>query len=253
LSGLITEKDHEGETARFWNQLFIFEAYLSLSFGIVKHTLTFPIFSENTISLSDFYHPVLGKPIKNKLTSDSNLILFTGPNMSGKSTLLKAISLCVYLGHIGMGVPASKAVFPFFDTILIRISHNDDIINGYSHFMTEVIDLKKVVLEAVQERKCFAVFDELFIGTNIEDAVDISSATLNGLTKYKNSLFLISTHLHQLKETAVVRTKQASTWFLDCELDEENPLFTYKLKEGWSEVKVGRLLFNKEGLTDLFR
>ncbi len=172
--------------------------------------------------------------------------------MSGKSTLLKAISHCVYLGHLGLGVPASKAEMPFFETIVVKINHDDDIQNGYSHFMTEVVNVKNVAMEAESGKKCFAVFDELFMGTNIEDAVEISTTTIKGLTKYKNSLFFISTHLHQLKETEEVKTNKISGWFIECELNGMNPTFTFKVKEGWSEIKLGRILFENEGLNELF-
>ena len=83
-------------------------------------------------------------------------------------------------------------------------SYTDDISKGYSHFLNEIVDLKGVLIQAPAEKKCLAIFDELFKGTNMEDAVQISSATISGLTRFRNSLFFISTHLHQLKNTEPV-------------------------------------------------
>ena len=245
---LLSQKVNGGQFISFWKQFFLFEAYLSLSIGITKHGFVFPTFSETAFSLHHFYHPLLANPVKNSFTTSSNVILLTGPNMSGKSTFLKAVSLCVYLGHIGLGVPALKAEMPFYSTISVAINLNDDILSGYSHFMTEVINLKKVITEATNNEKCFAVFDELFRGTNIEDAVEISTTTIKGLTKFKNSIFFISTHLHQLKEIEEVKSNKIATYYLECNLKDNNPQFTYKLKEGWSDLKVGRILFEKEGL-----
>jgi DNA mismatch repair protein MutS len=253
LSGLIAAKSRKGETGEFWKQFFLFEAYLSISFGMTRHNLAFPSFSEKEFSLCDFYHPLVKNAVTNSFNTQNNVILITGPNMSGKSTLLKAVSLCVYLGHLGLGVPAKRAVIPFFDTISIKINHSDDILSGYSHFMTEVISLKNIVSAAADGQKCFAVFDELFIGTNIEDAIEISSTSLKGLTKFKDSMFFISTHLHQLKEMDEVKKHEIATWYIDCELNGGNPSFTYKLKEGWSDIRVGRLLFEKEGLNALLK
>ncbi|MEO5998709.1 MAG: AAA family ATPase [Chitinophagaceae bacterium] len=251
LTELILQKAGNGEFARFWKQFFLFEAYISISIGITRMDFTFPTFSETNFSLHQFYHPRLANPVKNSFATNSNVILLTGPNMSGKSTLLKAISLCVYLGHIGFAVPANKAELSFFKTISVAINLNDDMLNGYSHFMTEVINLKKVITQAITRKKCFAVFDELFRGTNMEDAVEISITTLKGLTKFKNSLFLISTHLHQLKEIEEVKTNKIATFYIDCELKNNSPKFTFMLKNGWSDLKVGRLLFENEGLNQM--
>jgi DNA mismatch repair protein MutS len=163
------------------------------------------------------------------------------------------VSLCVYLGHTGFAVPATKAVMPFFSTISVAINLTDSIVSGYSHFMSEIIALKNVLAESAANSKCFAVFDELFRGTNIEDALEISTATIKGLSNFPNSLFFISTHLHQLKEMEEVRTNKVTTLYIDCILTDNIPAFTYKLKEGWSDLKLGRILFEKEGLNKMLR
>ena len=248
LMMIIGEKIGSGKAAAFWHRWFLFEAYLSISSGIIRHGYTFPIFDESTFSLEEFYHPVLKKPVKNSLTSHHNVILLTGPNMSGKSTVLKAISLCVYLGHTGLAVPAAKATMPFFNTISVAINLTDSIVSGYSHFMSEIIALKNVLTGANLHEKCFAVFDELFRGTNIEDALEISMATVKGLTHFPNSLFFISTHLHQLKNLEEIQDHKVDTCYIECGLSGNTPVFTYKLKNGWSDLKIGRILFEKEGL-----
>jgi len=251
LMKIITKKITNGEVASFWKRWFSFEAYLSISIGVTRHGYTFPSFDETTFSLEKFYHPLLKTPVKNDLTVYKNVILLTGPNMSGKSTLLKAVSLCVYLGHTGLAVPASKATIPFFTSISVAINLTDSIVSGYSHFMSEIVTLKNVLEEAAGDTKCFAVFDELFRGTNIEDALEISSTTIKGLVNFPNSLFLISTHLHQLKDMEEIKTNKVSTCFIECELTGNTPAFTYKLKNGWSDLKLGRILFEKEGLNKM--
>lgn len=251
LSNLLAKAISKGEFEKFWKNFFLFEAYLSISMGILKHRWEFPTFSQNEFKLTDFYHPMLLNPVVNCISATNNVILITGPNMSGKSTLLKAVGLCVYLGNIGLAVPAKEALIPFVDYISISINLNDDILSGYSHFMTEIMNLKKVITEASDGKYCFAVFDELFRGTNHEDAVEISAVTIKGLTKFKNSMFFISTHLQELKETDEVKKNEIATFYIDCEIKNSNPEFTFELKEGWSDLKVGRLLFEKEGLNKL--
>ena len=232
----------------FWEDFFLFESYLSISFGITKNKFVYPIFIDNSIKLQDFYHPLLENPVKNNLETNSNVIVLNGPNMSGKSTFLKAVGLCMYFGHLGIGIPASEGEIPFCDYFSIEINRKDDILNGYSHFMTEVMNLKKVVEQATNGKQCFAVFDELFSGTNVEDGFEICKTTINGLSKFNHSYFFISTHIQELKN---VSNGQIENYYIDCELIENIPTFTYQLKKGWSDIKVGRILFEKEGLNKM--
>lgn len=203
---------------------------------------------KNSITLADFYHPIIKNPIKYSFTSSTNVIILNGPNMSGKSTFLKSVSLCVYLGNLGFGIPASTAKIPFCTDFSIGISKRDDILSGYSLFMTEIMSLKNILLKAVEGKRCFVVFDELFSGTNIEDALEICTTTINGVSFYSNSFFFISTHIQELKN---LTSTNISTYYLDCEIINNTPTFTYKLKKGWSEIKVGRILFEKAGLNKL--
>jgi DNA mismatch repair protein MutS len=232
----------------FWKDLFLFEAYLSINFGLIKNNFTFPNFDKNHIKLLEFYHPLISKPVKNNFETISNVIVLNGPNMSGKSTFLKSVGLCLYFGHLGIGIPAAFGEIPFCNHFSIEINRRDDILNGYSHFMTEIMNLKNVVENAANGQQCFAIFDELFSGTNVEDAFEICSTTINGLSKYKNSFFFISTHIQELKN---VSNDQISNYYIDCELIEDKPTFTYKLKKGWSDIKIGRILFEKEGLNKM--
>jgi DNA mismatch repair protein MutS len=249
LAEMLQKKMDEGEMDSFWKDFFLFEAWYSIAKGIHTHRFNFPSFGEGPLMISGFYHPLLRFPVRNSLMATSPVLLITGPNMSGKSTLLKSVGLCVYLAHLGLAVPAEHCVMPFFDVISVAIHLNDDLQQGYSHFMTEIQTLKKLLVQARGGRRCFAIFDELFRGTNIDDALAISRSTIKGLTAFKDSYFLISTHLHQLEEMAAMDEIQAC--FIDCELEGGRPVFTYKLKPGWSDLKLGQLIFQQEGLDEL--
>ena len=232
----------------FWEEFFLFEAYLSISFGITKNNFSFPCFTKDKIILQNFYHPLIENPVKNNFETNSNVFVLNGPNMSGKSTFLKAVSLCMYFGHLGIGIPASKGEIPFCDCFLIEINRRDDILKGYSHFMTEVMNLKRAVELATNGKKCFVVFDELFSGTNAEDSFEICKTTINGLSKFNKSYFFISTHIQELKN---VSNERIENYYIACELIENIPTFTYQLKRGWSDIKLGRILFEKEGLNKM--
>lgn len=234
----------------FWKNLFLFEAWFSITRAHIQYNFCFPVFTGDRFAIDNFYHPLLTSPVKNSIHNTRNVLLITGPNMSGKSTLLKAIGLCVYLGHLGLGVPAANCQMPFFDTISVALHVKDDLKKGYSHFLSEIKTLKSVATEAAANKRCFAVFDELFRGTNLEDALEISGTTMRGLAKFPRSFFLISTHLHQLKNR--IDLSAISTHYIECHIKNNQPAFTYRLKTGWSEVKIGQLLFEQEGLNQLF-
>lgn len=248
LSKIIAEKQAKDEFTQFWNRLFWFEAFLSISEGIRKHHFVFPEISTDAIHIQELYHPILKKAVKNSIYSDQSANILTGPNMSGKSTFLKAFGLCVYLSHLGIAVPAQKACIPVFGHIAIFIHHRDNLLNGYSHFMNEIMNLKTVVQKAKSEIPCFAVFDELFNGTSMEDALDITNMTIKGLIDLKNSRFFVSTHLHQLKSTLEAENIHPNAFYFECILQDNFPKFTYQIKEGWSDLRIGRLLFDKEQL-----
>lgn len=249
---LLSELDPRDIRA-FWQFFFNFEAYWSLAKGTLKHSFTFPVLGDDELSIEEFYHPMVKQPVKNTLVlgANNNVLLLTGPNMSGKSTLLKAVGLCVYLARAGFTVPASSCTIPFFHTIAIAINLNDNLRNGYSHFMAELENLKNVVTSTADGKRCFAIFDEIFKGTNIDDALDITQVTIDGLANIEGSCFLISTHLLQLEKQLISSSESIKKCFIECVLDNGTPEFSYKLKDGWSQLKIGRILFEKEGLTGL--
>jgi DNA mismatch repair protein MutS len=242
------------ELTAFWEALYSFEAYWSVAKGIQSHALVFPTFQEEGFCLEEFYHPLLKQPVTNTLVlgPTENVVVLTGPNMSGKSTSLKAVGVCVYLAHAGVGVPAARCELPYFESILIAINLRDSLRDGHSHFMAEIQNLKSVLHAAHGAGRTFAIFDELFRGTNVDDAMEITQATVRGLTGFRRSLFLVSTHLLEL-ESQLPKGSGISTYCIECVLHNGLPVFSYRLKQGWSSLKIGRLLFEKEGLHALLQ
>ena len=233
----------------FWNNFFLFEAYLSISTIAAEKQLSIPTFVQAGIKLDEFYHPLLRDPVKNSIDLKHNVVLLTGPNMSGKSTFLRSVSLCIYLGRIGLPVPARKAEMVFVDDLDVFISSKDDLAKGYSHFMMEVQSFKSVVVKAGAHR-VFAVFDEMFSGTNSEDAVNILRIALKGITRFKQSFFLISTH-YRLEELAITEADPIELLYIASDISNGIPQFTYEVKKGNSDLRLGMILFENEGLLQL--
>ena len=119
--------------------------------------------------------------------------------------------------------------------------------------MNEIMMLKAVVEDALQNKKCFAVFDELFRGTNVDDATQVTRKTLEGIVLFKHSFFIISTHLHALEDIGLIKKNKIDTYYFDSGISENMPIFSYKIKRGWSDLKLGEVLFQTSGLDALLR
>jgi len=84
----------------------------------------------------------------------------------------------------------------------------------------------------------------------MNDALAITRTTIQGLAQFDKSVFFISTHMDELK--GIERTA-FNSYFLDCKLEDGIPNFSYQLKEGWSSLQIGRILFKNEGLYDILQ
>lgn len=249
---LLRNADNNLDIHQFWELFFKFEAYLSISLAIVRRGFVFPHFSDGYPTIENLYHPLLSHPVKNTIKIEENIIIVNGANMAGKSTFLRALSLCFYLGNIGLAVPAQKAILPRIDDFFIFLDHKDNINKGYSHFMQELMNLKDVLIEARNHKKCFVVFDELFTSTNYEDAFELTKSTIRGLRNFKDSIFIISTHINKVKEIDDVKRNLVQSIFFQCNLNADGaPVFNYKLEYGWSELQIGKILYEKTGILKL--
>ena len=170
--------------------------------------------------------------------------------MAGKSTFIKAAGLAAYMGHIGMGVPAKKMKISRLDGILSNIQVSDNIMKGESFFFNEVQRIKKTIERISDGKKWLILIDELFKGTNQEDAVKCSTVVIEGLRKLPNALFILSTHLyeigHQLKHYPNIQFRYFETAIQDDQL-----LFSYQLKEGISNDRLGYLILKREGVVQM--
>ncbi|MCL1033904.1 MutS-related protein [Elizabethkingia anophelis] len=236
---------------KFWNFFYVFDMYISISKGIALNELIFPSFnSDNHFFIDEFKNLKLKSSVINSLKlTNSNMVIFTGANMSGKSTTMKSISTIIYLAHLGLAVPANYCNIPFYDRIFLFFTVSDNIEAGYSYFTQELLNLKSVLID-LKEKTSFVVFDEIFKGTNINDSSKITVKIIKSLAKYNTSLFILSTHLNvieqQITDCEKVKVLNLESFFKDNELT-----FTYKIKNGWSKLEIGEILFEKYGLNNL--
>ncbi|HEV7620817.1 MAG TPA: DNA mismatch repair protein MutS [Flavisolibacter sp.] len=231
------------------------EAWYSMAMAVKIHNLKIPDFldqDEPYFEAEGLYHVLLQTPIAYNLAlkKNENFLFLTGANMAGKSTLIKAIGSSVFLAHIGMGVPAVNLKLSLFDGLLTNINVSDNIAKGESYFFNEVQRIKNTIYKINDGRKWLVLIDELFKGTNVQDAMKCSLAVIKGLIKIKSSLFVLSTHLYEigkeLKDYPTISFKYFETNVLDDQLN-----FTYQLKEGISDDRIGYVILRREKVVEM--
>ncbi|KAI4503557.1 hypothetical protein M0802_000960 [Mischocyttarus mexicanus] len=166
----------------------------------------------------------------------ASVIILTGPNMGGKSTLMRQIGLLTIMAQIGCHVPASSCNLTLVDRIFTRLGATDDILAGQSTFLVELTETAAILKHATPYS--LVLLDELGRGTSTYDGTAIAASVVNELTKFKCRT-LFSTHYHSLVEdykndpnvtlvhmACMVETEEEE------EVSQETVTFLYKLSEG---------------------
>ena len=170
--------------------------------------------------------------------------------MAGKSTFIRAVGIAVYLANIGIGVPANTIKMSRFDGLLSNIDISDNTLKGESYFYNEVQRINKTVSKITDGKNWLILIDELFKGTNIQDAMRCSTVVIEGFRKIDNALFILSTHLYEigdyLKKYSNIQFK-----YFETEVGADDYLrFSYKLRDGISNDRLGYLILKREGVID---
>lgn len=236
---------------------FQLDAWYSMAMAVKNFKLVFPSFSSEQKPLLDIhglYHPLLQQPVGYDvhLSPDKNFLFLTGANMAGKSTFIKAVGTAVFMAHIGMGVPAAAMRLSVFDGLLSNINVMDNIVKGESYFYNEVQRIKATVQKISDKRNWLILIDELFKGTNVEDAMKCSSTVIEGFLKIQNSAFILSTHLYEIAG-ALKHYPNILFNYFETAVDGDQLIFNYQLKEGISNDRLGYLILKNEGVVKLLQ
>lgn len=204
-----------------------------------------PEFSDDgTLLIKDGRHPVVEKvmPVQTYvpndcyMNQDRQILLITGPNMSGKSTYMRQIALTAILAQIGCFVPASEAVLPIFDQIYTRIGASDDLVSGQSTFMVEMLEAKNAIVGATENS--LILFDEIGRGTSTYDGMALAQAIIEYIHDKIGAKTLFSTHYHELTDLEDELAKLKNVHVSAVEKDG-NVVFLHKIKDGPTDQSYG--------------
>ncbi|HRP44208.1 MAG TPA: DNA mismatch repair protein MutS [Ginsengibacter sp.] len=233
----------------------LLDAWYGMAQAVKDNGLVYPEFVESAsplLQLSNLFHPLLAHPVPYdvELNENKNFIFLTGANMAGKSTFIKSVGVAIYLAHLGMGVPASSMRMSLFDGLLTNINVKDNIVKGESYFYSEVTRVKNTVLKVTDGRKWMVLIDELFKGTNIQDAMKCSTEVINGLVRVRDSFFILSTHLYEISDDLKQHSNIDFQYF-ETEVKGDKLEFSYHLKPGISNDRLGYFILKSEKVIEL--
>ncbi|MDQ3062021.1 MAG: DNA mismatch repair protein MutS, partial [Acidobacteriota bacterium] len=179
--------------------------------------------------------------------STDRLLIITGPNMGGKSTILRQIALIQILAQIGSFVPALSARLPIIDRIWTRVGASDDLASGRSTFMVEMTETATILHNATP--KSLILLDEIGRGTSTFDGLSIAWAVAEYLhnSPEHSAKTLFATHYHELTELAENLPGAKNYQVMAVERDDQ-VVFLHKLKKGKASKSYGIAVAQLAGL-----
>ncbi len=178
----------------------------SLAKVAVDYSYVRPVFvAENVLQLRNSRHAVVERMEKqfianDVLLNDGEMMILTGPNMAGKSTVMRQVALVVLLAQIGSFVPADEAVLGIVDRIFTRVGAADDISSGQSTFMVEMTETAAILNNATA--RSLIILDEIGRGTSTFDGVSIAWSVAEHIHNTIKAKTVFATHYHVMNKLA---------------------------------------------------
>lgn len=228
--------------AKLISEIDVLQSFAQIS---EEYQYTKPEFTnDRRIVIKEGRHPVVEKVLQSHtyvandcyLDADREMLLITGPNMSGKSTYMRQIALTAILAQIGCYVPAEQAILPIFDQVFTRIGAADDLVSGQSTFMVEMLEAKNAITKATQNS--LILLDEIGRGTSTYDGMALAQAIIEYIHDEIGAKTLFSTHYHELTrlEHFLNRLKNVHVSAIE---ENGKVVFLHKVKDGPADKSYG--------------
>lgn len=238
----------QGERLRTTAQILArVDVFASLAEAAVRGRYTRPTLNESTsLRIVGGRHPVVEQVLEEAFvpndtqldTDEQQLLVITGPNMAGKSTVLRQVALIVLMAQIGSFVPADAAEIGLVDRIFTRIGAQDDIATGQSTFMVEMTETAALLSQST--RRSLIILDEVGRGTSTYDGMAIARAVVEYIHNEPRlqCRTLFATHYHEL--TALEETlPHVRNYHMAATEHEGRVVFLYELRRGGADRSYG--------------
>ena len=221
-------------------------------YGYVRPTLT----DGHGLRLLQSRHPVVEQSLDGAdfvpndvdlAAADPHLVLITGPNMAGKSTVMRQVALTVLMAQIGSFVPAREAEIGVVDRIFTRVGATDDLSRGQSTFMVEMSETAFILRHATN--RSLIILDEIGRGTSTFDGLSIAWAVAEYIHDVVGARTMFATHYHELTELARNRENVRNVHVAVREWNEDI-VFLRKLEDGGTNRSYGIAVGRLAGLPD---
>lgn len=232
------------------------DCFVSLAEVAVENNYTCPIVDESdVIEIKDGRHPVVEKIlppgerfVPNSVyldNSENQILIITGPNMSGKSVFLRQVGLIVLLAQIGSFVPASYARIGIVDRIFTRVGAEDNIAGGESTFLVEMHEMANILNNATP--KSLVLLDEVGRGTSTFDGISIAWAITEYIHEKIGAKTIFATHYHELNELAEIFPR-IKNFKADVREVGDKVIFLHKIVPGYADHSYGIEVAKMAGL-----
>jgi DNA mismatch repair protein MutS len=223
-------------------KLAVLDVLSSLAKVALENNYCLPKFvDEKVVQLKNGRHPVVEKledrfVANNIIINDGEMMIITGANMSGKSTLQRQVALIVLMAQIGSFVPAEEAVLGIVDRIFTRVGASDDLASGQSTFMVEMNETASILNNATENS--LIILDEIGRGTSTFDGVSIAWSVAEHIYSKIKAKTLFSTHYHVMNKLEEKFTK-IKNYYLAAKESGGEIVFLYKLMQGGTDQSFG--------------
>lgn len=218
----------------------------SFAYTAHKNRYIRPEFSnDGEMQIEDCRHPVIEQLLEdehyipndvNLDDKDNKIAIITGPNMAGKSTYLRQIGLIAIMAQIGSFIPAKKALLPIFDKVFTRVGASDNLAQGQSTFLVEMIETANILNSATP--KSLILLDEIGRGTSTFDGLSLAWSIVEFIHNNKKAKTLFATHYHELTELENVLSS-VKNYNIVVKAWKNELIFLRKIERGGADQSYG--------------
>ncbi|PLX31939.1 MAG: DNA mismatch repair protein MutS, partial [Ignavibacteria bacterium] len=239
--------------------LAVLDCLCSLAIAAIEHEYVCPLVNEDAeIVIHGGRHPVVERLLPpgerfvsndTLLNTDEQIMIITGPNMSGKSTYLRQTGLIVLLAQIGSFVPAKEATIGIVDRIFTRVGASDNIAAGESTFLVEMHEAANILNNATP--RSLVLLDEVGRGTSTFDGISIAWAITEYLHDHPESRAktMFATHYHELNEMADIFDR-IQNYKVEVREYQDKVIFLRNVSRGTADHSYGIQVAQMAGLPD---